>query len=84
MEASIPEQPQATGVGSHISADVARALGAEVERDDMVMGDEEVGEGLQDAARVRDEDTCTQNRSKSPARGSSTRLRTHPTRRQSS
>ena len=52
VEVAVAEQPEAAGVGAHVPADVAGALGAEVERDHEALLGEVVVEVLEDHSRL--------------------------------
>ena len=55
VQAAVAQQAQPAGVGGDVAADLAAALGAEVERHGEAAGLEEGVEGLQDAAGLADQ-----------------------------
>ncbi|CRK12468.1 hypothetical protein BN1708_010508 [Verticillium longisporum] len=55
VQAAVAQQTQAAGVGGHVAADVARALGSEVEGEDVALLGEELVGRLENDAGVDDE-----------------------------
>lgn len=58
MERAVPEESEASGVGSDVSSDVARALGSEVEGHHVAVLGNLVVKDLKDAAGVGGENAC--------------------------
>lgn len=61
VQAAVPQEAEAAGVGRNVATDVARAFRAEVERHHVTLGMEVVGEGFENGAGVGRQDawgTC--------------------------